>query len=509
MERIAANLERNVRTQMFDGRAHIVAPVILLVEGVHTGMSGIPLYYSPDALRETVYFWDGIPVTVNHPQNEQGEAVSANRPDVLEAIRVGQLFNVWFDENGNKLKGELWIDAEKTRQLSPDSLRLIQSEQPLEVSTGFYHETEFTSGDWNGEHYEASIFNFRPDHLALLPEDVGACSWDDGCGVRANKKQKGDMRVSGNTQQNGGAMEKLKVIAKQFATLFGYTVQEASHEDIRGQLQAQLDAMDNVGWVHFVRDIYDDYFIYEARYRGDNPSDESVSGAQKFYRRGYNVAEDEQATMKDDTAEVREVREWVAMSAKPDKKADDNHKPTHEEESNMDRKEVIDGLIANEKNKFCDKDREWLDSLKEEQLGKIAPCANQEPEKKPEEEPVKPPEPTPADPPEPKPPEPKPEGNEQPVTVDEYVSKAPPEVASFLKRAVAAENEKKDVLVKELVANKRCKFTEEQLKAKDVTELEQLAELANVEVDFTGRVGAPATAGEESMTMPPVFEKVK
>lgn len=175
----------------------------------------------------------------------------------------------------------------------------------------------------------------------------------------------------------------------------------------------------------------------------------------------------------------------------------------------MDRKEVIDGLIANEKNKFDEKDRKWLEGHTDEQLAKLVPCANQKPEKKPEEEPTKPPEPKPTDPPEPTPPEPKPEGNEQPVTVEEYVSKAPAEVASFLTRAVAAENEKKEVLVRELVANKRCKFTEEQLKAKDVAELEQLAELANVAVDFTGRTGAPATAEPEAMTMPPTYETAK
>ncbi len=63
--------------------------------------------------------------------------------------------------------------------------------------------------------------------------------------------------------------------------------------------------------------------------------------------------------------------------------------------------------------------------------------------------------------------------------------------------------------MKELVANKRFNFTEEQLKAKDVAELEQLAELANIEVDFTGRTGAPASAEPEVLTMPPVFETAK
>lgn len=515
MERITANIDGQVRTQVFDGRAHLVMPVVLLVEGVHTGASGIPTYYSPEEMMASAHLWNGIPVPVSHPEN------SANQPDVIEECVVGRLFNVHFDENGNKLRGEIYLDPEKTRRISAELLDAIRGNENIEVSTGLYFDAFRESGDWNGEHYEIQATNFHPDHLALLPGQVGACSWDDGCGVRANQNKKGDMRVSGNTQRDSGTFEKLRVIAKQFVALFGskpecafnLTTHEASHEDIRGQLQAQLDAMDNVGWVHFVRDIYDDHFIYEARYRGDNPSDEVVAGAQKFYQRGYDIGEDEQVTMKDSPAEVREERKWVALSAQTDNKADDNKQSTHEEESNMDKKKVIDGLIANEKNEFCEKDREWLDSLEEERLAKIAPCANKEDEPPGQDDPatppVKPPESKPTDPPEPTPPEPKPEDNKQPATVDEYVAKAPPEVASVLKRAVTAENAKKDEIVKELVANKRCKFTEEQLKAKDVTELEQLAELANVEVDFTGRVGAPANAEPEGMPMPPVFEKIK
>ena len=516
MERIKANIDGQVRTQVFDGRAHLVLPVVLMVEGVHTGSSGVPTYYSPGELMASVHLWNGVAVPVYHPQNEWGESISANQPDVIEECVVGRLFNVRFDENGNKLKGEIYLDPEKTRRISAELLEAIRGNVNIEVSTGLYSDEDHESGDWNGEHYDARAINIHPDHLALLPGQVGACSFEDGCGIRANKKQEGDMRVSVNTQQDGGTLVKLRAIAKQFVALFGskpecashLTTHEASHEDIRGQLQAQLDAMDNIGWFHFVRDIYDDHFIYEARYRGDNPSDEVVAGAQKFYQRGYDIGDDEQVTMKDGPVEVREERKWVALSAQPNK--NDNKQSTHEEESNMEKKkEVIDGLIANEKNKFCEDDRKWLDGWTDEQLAKFAPCANQEPAK---DDPKPDPEPEPKTDPDPKTdpkPDPKPEGNEQPVTVDEYVSHAPAEVASFLKRAVAAENEKKDILVKELVANKRCKFTEEQLKAKDVSELEQLAELANVSVDFSGRVGSPATTEPEAMPMPPTYETAK
>jgi hypothetical protein len=39
---------------------------------------------------------------------------------------------------------------------------------------------------WNGEEYEETLYDFIPDHIALLPNELGACSWADGCGVREN-----------------------------------------------------------------------------------------------------------------------------------------------------------------------------------------------------------------------------------------------------------------------------------------------------------------------------------
>lgn len=498
MENITANIDGQVRMQIFDGRAHFVMPVVLLVEGVHSGSAG-SAYYSPEDLMASAHLWNGIPVPVQHPEN------SANEPDVIEERVVGRLFNVHFDDKGNKLRGEIYLDPEKTRRVSTELLDAIRNNEHIEVSTGMYFDAIYESGDWHGEHYDIRATNFHPDHLALLPGQVGACSWQDGCGIRANKSKKGDMRVNENSREVG-FMDKMKSVAKSLAAACGLTTLETSHEDIRAQLQAQLDAMDNAGWVHYVRDIYDNDFVYEALYRGDNPSDETVTGAAKYYRRGYQIDDDDQVTMKDEPVEVRESREWVAMSEKSDKKTTEKHKSKHEEESNMEKKKVIDELIDNEKTKFVDEDRKWLDGFTDEQLAKIVPCADEEDEEtkknltvainteikndKPND-----------------PPDPKLEDNAETDTVESYVAKAPPEIASLLKRAVAAENARKEKLVKELTDNKRCEFTKEQLEAKDVAELEQLTKLAGAEADYSGQGGAPATNAPKPLGRPDYSSK--
>jgi hypothetical protein len=45
-------------------------------------------------------------------------------------------------------------------------------------------------GEFNGKKYESVARNMIADHLALLPNDEGACNWKDGCGIRANKRNK-------------------------------------------------------------------------------------------------------------------------------------------------------------------------------------------------------------------------------------------------------------------------------------------------------------------------------
>jgi hypothetical protein len=166
------------------GRDHLIVPVIMMVEGVHIGSFG-PLFHSIEELGKIPESWNGRPVVINHPE-VGGINVSANDPDIIDSQTVGYIYNTYVKDN-KKLAAEAWIDEEKLRLLSEEILILIQAGMPLEVSLGMFLEEELTAGDWNGEHYEAIARNLRPDHLALLPGAVGACSLADGCGLGVNK----------------------------------------------------------------------------------------------------------------------------------------------------------------------------------------------------------------------------------------------------------------------------------------------------------------------------------
>ena len=185
------------RTETYMGKKHLVVPVVMMVEGVHCGSAG-PLFHSIEELGKYPASWNGIPVSIQHPEQD-GQYISANSPEVLERQTVGQVFNTRTD--GNKLKAECWVDIERIMSISPEAYAYLNSKRPLEVSIGVFTDDIETDGEWNGEHYSAVATNHRPDHLALLPGGTGACSWADGAGIRINSKQKGGESLD-TTQAN-------------------------------------------------------------------------------------------------------------------------------------------------------------------------------------------------------------------------------------------------------------------------------------------------------------------
>jgi len=180
------------REVLWEGRKYIAVPTVLLTEGVHNG-----LYYPAEELAKFPEAWNGVPVPIHHPEQD-GVPVSCNDPKVIADRVVGRLWNVRFEDN--KLRGEIWVDVEKANEIDPSLVAALLSRAQMDVSTGLYCDEEYSPGVWNDEEFVAIARNYRPDHLALLPGAVGACSWEDGCGVRANqnKKKGGKMNVRTN-----------------------------------------------------------------------------------------------------------------------------------------------------------------------------------------------------------------------------------------------------------------------------------------------------------------------
>lgn len=170
----------SIREEKLDGKDYLVAPIVALAEGVHTGMDKIPTLYLAEDIGKFVDDWNGTPVVVYHTN------ASARTPDNVERRVIGQMFNSTFDPDGAKLRSEVWIDVDKAKKIAPAVLNILRSGRNLEVSHSSFGKAERTSGVWKDEPYAEIWRDLRPDHLALLPGAEGACSYADGCGVRNN-----------------------------------------------------------------------------------------------------------------------------------------------------------------------------------------------------------------------------------------------------------------------------------------------------------------------------------
>lgn len=346
-----------VREETYQGVPHLVVPVIMMVEGVHNGSLG-PLFHSIAELGRFPDAWNGRPVVIDHPEVE-GTSVSANSPEIMERQVVGIIFNTHVDNN--KLKAEAWLNEEKLRQSCPSVLVAIQNSEPIEVSIGVFTDQEEVEGDWNGEHYIAVAHNHRPDHLALLPGGRGACSVEDGCGVRVNKKK-------GGTNVNED--EFLQSLKSFYADQLGLNA-DIGYRELVDAARSKIDSMDSENVIHFLQELYDDFVVYEIRQR---------VGGIKLYKQGYKF-ENGTFELTENPQEVRRKVEYEVLangSGMRRTRSNNNNKeviemPKDNEKCTPCVKAKVDALIANEVNKFAETDREWLETLSEDQLKKLEP----------------------------------------------------------------------------------------------------------------------------------------
>jgi Uncharacterized protein conserved in bacteria (DUF2213) len=173
-----------VRLATLNDREHLVVPIVALVEGViHAINAEVPEYVPIETLSAAPQTWNNRPAVLKHPI-KNGKQVSANTPHVLEAQGLGSVFNA--EVKGRKLHMEAYIDPQKAEKLGAGKmLERLRANEVVEVSVGAYVVTERRAGEHNGKPYKAVWTQIVPDHLAFLPDGIGACNASMGCGTRA------------------------------------------------------------------------------------------------------------------------------------------------------------------------------------------------------------------------------------------------------------------------------------------------------------------------------------
>lgn len=183
-EFVTINSVSKVRRAMLHGRHQLVAHMVIIVPGVLPGSQG-PLLYLPEDTGKNPAAWDFMPITVYHPMIGNRH-VSARTPAIWDKQGVGNLYNTRFKKT---LNCEGWYDAERTERVDNRVYQALVKNEPMELSTGLftYNERVAANSRWlDGREYVGIARNHQPDHVASLPDQKGACSLKDGCGINVN-----------------------------------------------------------------------------------------------------------------------------------------------------------------------------------------------------------------------------------------------------------------------------------------------------------------------------------
>lgn len=252
------------RYEVLNGRQHLVAVMTMIVPGVLPGSSG-PLYYPEDVITTNVEVWNGMPIVVYHP-SIRGVPVSARDPIILNSQGIGVVLR---STGGNgTLQAEAWFDIEEVKRvdnfLTEDIRilpRLLKGEM-IELSTGLKtRAVEAPEGSvFNGRPYTHRVLAVEPDHLAVLPDQIGACSLQDGCGVFANNTAENKIA---DWQKN--LQKHLAVLGGSGMTLSKTTqnLNEMPFDEIREELcellRSRFTQDEPNAWIN---EVYDTFIIY-------------------------------------------------------------------------------------------------------------------------------------------------------------------------------------------------------------------------------------------------------
>lgn len=431
------------KRQQLNGVQYAVYDVVMLVEGVHNGSAG-PAFYPAEVIAASVPEWDGMPLPLYHPQDDQGNYIRCNEPKTAGEWSIGFIDNTRWEDG--KLKAEAWVDITRANEKRPGLVDQLDSGMPMDVSTGLDALEDGVSGTWNNEHFETSLTEIFPDHLALLPDQQGACSNHDGCGMHRNEK---------SVALFVNAMKDNKINKQALHEGFLH-INELSYEDRMEQIRSYVDSLDVIQNDEFVtinilQAVYDDYFVYSQRNKD----------GRKLYKQDYSVDGNDQLEINGDKVEVRmDVKYPTINKAKELNKMDRTNK-----KKDGCCPETVQALIDNESSGFTEDDRDWLLQQNQDKIDKFMA---QTEEKGPTEE---------------KKPEPKVNAEDDDLTkqAEDFMKSAPDHVKRVWNWGAKKLEQEKTDLTGKILACPNNKFTEDQLNGMEMDQLEGIAALIPAE----------------------------
>lgn len=210
----------------------IVRDVVPVVDDVVMN-SGL---YPAEELAESYHGIDGKPAPIGHPKLDDGTYISAMNGEGLRNYYAGATC-----ENVRYESGRVLMDVvinKKQAMAHPDGERLIAAInglEPIHVSTGLLLSREQMTGNSKGKDYTWIARNMSFDHVALLLDEPGAATPEDGVGMWVNVDQ--------------------EMVSQDMSM-------EETRDELEKLIRGKIATGDDRNWL-WIAQTFDDYVVYE------------------------------------------------------------------------------------------------------------------------------------------------------------------------------------------------------------------------------------------------------
>ncbi|OFC64402.1 DUF2213 domain-containing protein [Klebsiella pneumoniae] len=185
------NSASNITTETIDGKPHIV------VRGITPVVDDIVMnrkLYPAAEIEKAYNTLERNPMPLGHPKVD-GKHVSARDVRAVNEYHVGAwLQNV--SHEGGKVTGDMYVNrqyaesSEKGKRLINrlDEMIAGTNSEPIHISTGLLYSGIAANGESKGKKYNEIATNMMFDHVAVLLDEPGAGTPEEGVGIFVNSE---------------------------------------------------------------------------------------------------------------------------------------------------------------------------------------------------------------------------------------------------------------------------------------------------------------------------------
>lgn len=284
------NSASNITTETIDDKPHIV------VRGITPVVDDIVMnrkLYPAAEIGKAYSTLERNPMPLGHPKVD-GKHVSARDVRAVNNYHVGAWLQNVSHADG-KVTGDMYVDrryaesSEKGKRLINrlDEMAAGTNSDPIHISTGLLYSGIAANGESKGKKYNEIATNMMFDHVAVLLDEPGAGTPDEGVGIFVNSEGE-EQQIEIASLAEGSNCTKEGIVNK---TKFFFTnASNFSFDDIQRAISVKMREGKGDNYYGWPESIWPEKFIYRE--------------GEKMYQQKYLIDDDGSAQFVGEPVEV-------------------------------------------------------------------------------------------------------------------------------------------------------------------------------------------------------------